>query len=145
MSSLFIPLKQAAKSGFEGSVGSGETQKCFQAVLLYCCDISEAKNLYALCHGVGRPHPRVRCHTKYKDMTTGRERWSLVEAESLETRRKMQKLLRQTGNLAGRDPSTRKWTVMDERSFFLSEQLLTGWSSFLEEACRGDGEVVENL
>lgn len=47
VSSPLKALERVAESKLEVSLGAGETRKLFPMIMLYCCDISKAKNLSA--------------------------------------------------------------------------------------------------
>lgn len=50
-------LKEDAQGGFEADLRSGELRTYCPMIVPYCCDIFEAKDLYAAWHGAERRHP----------------------------------------------------------------------------------------
>lgn len=93
-SSLLKPLKRAGESATEVLLGSREIRKYFLMILSYCCSILEAKDMFAVRHGVGRQHPCVRCHGTYEDRVMGTWSAGRVVAETMETKRRVKKIIR---------------------------------------------------
>lgn len=62
VSSFSKPLKRAAENGFEVSLESGETPKCFRIVMSYCCNKFEEKEILSAWRAAGTQHPCVGCH-----------------------------------------------------------------------------------
>lgn len=76
--SFLRPLRRVAEDRFENSLGSEETQACFQMIMSYCCDIFKAKDMLAVLYGADRSHHCLRFPKTNVDMVMGRETSSLV-------------------------------------------------------------------
>lgn len=107
-------------------------------ILLYCCDLLEAKDMSAAWHGTTRQQSCVRCHSAYKKMVVGKGVSSHVAAETMEKGSKLRELEEETGKLVGRGPSTNLRQILDGTGSPLSGQSRTEWPLFLENMSGGD-------
>lgn len=80
------PLNEGAEGRFEAEVKGEELRNCSPMILLYCCDVSEARNLSAVRHGARRPYPRVKCHSTCGDRMSDRKSSSQVVMETIDKR-----------------------------------------------------------
>lgn len=78
----------------------------------------------------------------------GRRSSSRVVAEKMETRRRVDRLEEDSGGLAQRGHSTRRWEILDKTGFLPSKQSLVEWLSLLEaiqESWSGGGGLIPNI
>lgn len=92
ISCFLKPLKWAAANGFDESVRSEETWKCFSTAVAHCCDNSETKDVCAAQHGTGTQYSCVRSHSTYEYMVLCGGTIRDVVADAMETRRRIEKL-----------------------------------------------------
>lgn len=59
-SPLLKPLKNVAESGFQADVKDVEMRNFFSMIASYCCNLFEAKDVFAARHSAGRRQTRVR-------------------------------------------------------------------------------------
>lgn len=71
-------------------------------IVLYCCDISEAKDVSAARHGAGRSEPRTRCYSTYEDSVRSRNSSSCVVAKATNTKSKIGEMPPKSAILGGR-------------------------------------------
>lgn len=75
MLALCKPLKKCTGRGFEITL-EGKAWRCFQRVISYCCDISEAEGMSSTLQASGKSHSCVRCNNTFENMVRGRKRTS---------------------------------------------------------------------
>lgn len=88
MSSLSKPLKRVADSGFQSSVRSEKTRKCFPMRASCFCGSSGTKNRSVLWQRAERQYLCVRCHSTRKDVLLDARSSSHVVATEMETGKK---------------------------------------------------------
>lgn len=86
----------------------------------YCCSNAEARDMSAAQNGAERQHLYVRGFSTYEDIVMVTKSSSSVIAETMETRRKVKELQKQTGFLAGSGSSRWRREVLDKIGSLLS-------------------------
>lgn len=57
-----IPLIDCGRTSFDICEANGAaTWTCFPVITLYCCNISERKDMFFVEYGIAEPRPSVRC------------------------------------------------------------------------------------
>lgn len=106
--------------------------------------LSEAKGTSAVWLDTQRKHLCVRSHRTEKNVLMAKKSSGHVEAETMETRKRVKESKEKTRNLARRGPSREQREVLNGTGSLLSEQSLAKWPSFSENLCRANAVVVED-
>lgn len=145
VSSLLKPLREVAEGGLEVKFRGGEIRSCFRMLLLYCCNITEAKDISGVRHGAGNRQPCVRCHRKYVGRVRGGKSSSRLVPATVNTRRKEREKQAEAAGLRGRGSSTRKQQAQRELADLPSKQSLPEGPPFLENMCAADEVVARDF
>lgn len=142
---LLEPLKRVTESVFKVSLGSKETRKCFPVIVLYCCNIFDAKTISAALNGTGRQCCCFRCQGMHEKMMLGRRISSRVAARTVKTQSVLKELQERAGSLAGKGRGGTRREVVYMIGLLLSEHSLAKRASFLDEMCGGDQVAAKGL
>lgn len=138
-------LEDVAPTGFLVSSRSSGTWRCFPALVSYCADIPEAKNLTTVKHGLAVTRPCHRCLGTLSDFEKCSNPVNRHRSHTAEVRRIVSELAKKVQSLEGTRQVHQVRLLKKSIEETLKSHSLASWESFLENLLLVDKCISSDL